>query len=151
MTAPSGPADRWSFVPPGPTLDVHRWTDPFVETHQHAMPAGDIDAELYWLPIIGPTAFLVGRRLAHWLDGTEIIVVGLDVLAKMLGVGNGDRVGAALPRAMNRLVGFNLARWQRGDLGLRTTWPPLTARQFDRLPEALQLMYVERTRAEVSA
>lgn len=126
----------------GPTLTVHRWVDPMVETHPRAMPARSDAAEFYWLPLIGPTSLLCARRLVSWLEQDAPIVVGLDVLAQMLGVTNAGK-HSVLPRTLNRLCGFGLARWRvlDAELDVRTVWAPLTERQVARLPELLVAMY----------
>ena len=129
------------------TLAVHRWTDPLVDTHPRSMPVRSDEAELYWLPLIGPTQLLCARRLVMWLDRDSSIIVGLGPLTAMLGLH--DRCGrnAPLPKAFNRLVRFKLAKWLPSttggafDLALRCTWAPLSERQIDRLPELLAATY----------
>jgi hypothetical protein len=128
------------------TINVHRWDDPVVDGHPMAMPARSDAAETYWLPIIGPTALLCARRLVSWLDAEESIVVGLDVLAAMLGVAAGtlaDSRNAPLPRTLRRLQQYGLARrtGDSPDLWVRRMWAPLTQAQVRRLPEALALAY----------
>ena len=135
------------------TLNVHRWDDPVVDSHPMAMGARSVAAETYWLPLIGPTPLLCARRLVSWLDIESSIVVGLDVLARMLGVhveGLARSSKAPLPRTLRRLCQFGLAR--RGvdspDLWVRRMWAPLTEAQVGRLPEALASSYrVETTAA----
>lgn len=134
------------FAPLG-TLVVRRWDDAVVDSHPMSMPARSDAAETYWLPIIGPTSLLCARRLVSWLDKETSIVVGLDVLAGMLGLGvqTGRGRSAPLPRSLNRLCAFGLAQWVAAgdalDLRVRRTWAPLTQVQIRRLPEALALAY----------
>jgi hypothetical protein len=133
------------------TLVVRRWDDDVVDSHPQAMSARSVAAETYWLPIIGPTTLLCARRLVSWLDAEETVVVGLDVLAAMLGVGlrsladAGGRMGrsAPLPSALRRLCHYGLAHRSdtSPDLWVRRIWAPLTEAQVRRLPESLALTY----------
>lgn len=131
----------------GPTLSVRPWVDKVVEDHPRSMFALSDEAELYWLPFVGPTALLCGRRLVAWLDESPAIVVGIEALGSMLGVRAGGK-NSCLPRALDRLCRFNLARWQVGDsdveLLIRRTWGPLTERQVARLPAMLAALYRAR-------
>lgn len=64
--------------------------------------------EQQWLPVIGPTAFVLARRLDRYLD---LGITSIDVLAlsRSLGLGNRPGRNAPLGRSLTRLANFNLA------------------------------------------
>lgn len=106
------------------------------------------EAELFWLPIIGPTAFLAARRVLQWIQAgypepTEIDVDSAQ-LADMLGVKT-----ATLDRALRRLARYRLAAWDResGVLVLQVSWPALAAHQAARLPDQAAAAWAGRVEA----
>jgi hypothetical protein len=95
-------------------------------------------AETFWLPIIGPTALWCARRLATQLQ-MGALDVDLEVLAAELGVGRGIGRNSPIGRTLNRLAGFDLARFdpERAVYAVRLHWPILSERQARRLPQHL--------------
>lgn len=95
----------------GPTLRIRLWAPPGLE--------GGADcrsryAETYWLPVVGPTAFLIGRRLADGLErvpGDELCLASVENFARLFGV-SGAGGHSAFWRALGRLVDFRVARVQ---------------------------------------
>jgi hypothetical protein len=122
-------------------LLVVRWEDPVVEALGHDVRS--LYAETFWLPVIGPSALWMLRRLSG-LDGVE---VGLTVLSRELGLGASYARHAPVTRTVARLICFGLAApvpWPEGDhLAVRVALPPLTRRQLARLPDHLQLRHRE--------
>lgn len=118
-------------------LHVVPWRDPIVE--RIGFDACGDYVELFWLPILGPTATWMLRRLA-------VIVVlhpegcGLDsgAMSRSFGLGSDTRPKSSFTKSLERLVIFGLARVDQGCLGIRTVVPPVTFKNLARLPEHLQ-------------
>jgi len=112
-------------------------------------------AECFMLPILGPTSYLMLRRLNHLIgqgeDGTapDSPVVDLCELAAVLGVAAPQKRQDLADRALKRLLSFGVVRWEseRAEpervLVVPTRVPSLTQRQIARLPESLQREYVK--------
>lgn len=111
--------------------------DPF-ESRPWPLPGpGTHDAfntycEVFWLPHIGPTSFLLARRLlvapGPWSKA---------VLAAALGVGaNGPN--SALERSLVRLEAFRLATVVDGTILVRSRWQRLPDRLLAKLPEEIR-------------
>lgn len=96
--------------------------------------------EKYWLPVIGPSACWLMRRLASAFDGSpEGFLLPLGETARALGLGDRGGRNSAFFRTLNRLVQFELARPAgRDSLEVARRLPPLTRRQVGRLPGLLQ-------------
>lgn len=117
-------------------LLVVRWDDNVVEALGY--PVRSDYAEMYWLPVIGPSALWMLRRLSG-LHGVE---VGVATLARELGLGLGIGRHTPVVRTAARLITFGMAdvvpRSDGDYLGVRLAVPPLTRRQLERLPDHLQ-------------
>ena len=118
--------------PPASTVTVVPWVDPLVD--ERGLPVSSYYVELFWLPVLGPSATLLLRRLGtmatHLPDG---ITLDRAWLGSSLGLGNGDSRNAPLPRAMERCIRFGVAKRVSGDrLAVR--------RKVGHLPQ----QYVER-------
>ena len=114
------------------------WEDPVVE-------ATGIDAraayvELFWLPVLGPTAVWLLRRIADRFDAEPAgFDLDLDRTAAGLGIGGLDSRHAPLRRALRRCARFRLVRpCGPGEVAVRRTVGPLPRRLLDRLPEDLR-------------
>lgn len=117
----------------------YRLVDPDPVLGQLGVSPCHIYCERFWLPVVGPTALLLGRHLhrATWESGLVAGDTAASVqeeLAARLGVGV-----YPLRRAHDRLVSFGLAsRDGDGTVVLSRLWPPLALRQVRRLSEQLQ-------------
>jgi hypothetical protein len=116
-------------------LAIARWrvTGPSVD------PSSEY-ARRFWLPIIGPTCFLLAQTLTHTLrrvQDPDHISVPTVQLAESIGIGGSLGLHAPLVRSVARLVVFELAMPTNGTLLVRDEWPLLTHRQHRRLPEWL--------------
>lgn len=129
MTAESPLPDLIEVCVTAPLDEWHLITSPYVET--------------YWLPIVGPTPWVLARRLV--LTGAvagwgESVTHDTDVLGRMVGV----RLGQ-LNKAIQRLNWFGLTHW--GQVGgvpqlvARGAWPALPRRHFDRISDFLPAPY----------
>jgi hypothetical protein len=122
----------------GDRLRVVAWLDPIADPHG-VHPCSRY-AELYWLPVIGPSTTWLLRRLSY---GLEMHPTGLEVdlveMARSLGLGQRMGKNAPFRRALQRLCVFELARAHGPNgLAVRTHIPPLPLRHLSRLPESLQ-------------
>lgn len=129
-----------------PTLEIESWNDPVVDELGHD-PRSDY-ANTFWLPILGPSAMAVARKLMEHIerhpDGSELGVADL-----ACAVGLAGRLYDGTPGRHSRIVStllrlhqFGLAQYhtqiERPDLyRVRVTWPPLTVRQAERLPRSV--------------
>lgn len=128
MTTPTFPEEH---------LEIRPWPDPVLDHLGH--DARSPYVERYWLPILGPSATLLVRRLATGLDespeGYEV-----DPAAWALELGIGMRGGRHSPfwRSLERTCRFGAARRHGTVLAVRRRLPPLNRAQVDRLPPALR-------------
>lgn len=112
-------------------VPVTRWVDPVVD--RIGFPVLDPYVELVWLPVIGPSATWMLRRLDSWLtDSSSRVEVDLSELGVMLGLGGSVTPWSSVQRTMGRLVRFGLAEWS-GVLRVRGAVPPLSSRQLARV------------------
>lgn len=111
---------------------VRRLVDPVVD--RVGFGVTDPYVELVWLPVIGPSATWMLRRLDGWLpEPGSVVEFDLGELGAMLGLGPSVAAGSSVQRTMRRLVRFGLADWC-GQLRVRGFVPPLPRRQLVRLP-----------------
>lgn len=117
-----------------PSLDVVAWQDPLIDSLGH--DPNDEYCEQFWLPIVGPSVYLMGRRFVVWLDANpDGLVVPVVPLSASIGLGQGTGRSAPAIRSLARMVAFGLARLDSGDrFAVRRRWPPLTAARARRLP-----------------
>lgn len=142
---------RSAIEPPeAPAIAIVAWDDPMIDVLGHD-PRSSY-AELFWLPVIGPSTLWLARRVAAGLDGhPDGFELPLASTARALGLG--DRGGRNSPfwRSVNRLIGFELARVFPSGQGLavRRRFPPLCTRQLARLTP--DLVEAHRAWGEVHA
>lgn len=121
-------------------------------TAHDPLPIGLVDAdghrllseyvEWFWLPVLGPTALCLLRKLA--LRGQRPpLAYDLPELARSLGVGYHQGRNSPLNRTLERLVMFHVASWDGHTLHVRRCLPTLPARHVDRLPERLRAVHAE--------
>jgi hypothetical protein len=126
---------------PATQLHVTRWVDPIVEAKGYDARSGYV--EIFWLPVLGPTATILLWRfqleLAVDLGGWPM---DLTDLSRELGLGTTESKHAPLPRAISRLVHFGLAkRMAPGQLVVRCVVQLLSAQQLSGLSAPLQLAH----------
>lgn len=123
------------------TLTISSWDDPSVE--QFGIDPRSIYAETFWLPVLGPSATWLLRRIAYHLD-TDTAGFELDLEETALGIGLGgiESRHASLRRALGRCVRFAIARERGGDaVEVRRWLAPIPLRQLARLPASLQELH----------
>ncbi|MBA2281721.1 MAG: hypothetical protein H0W25_10890 [Acidimicrobiia bacterium] len=134
-------------VPTPRALHVRPWPDPVLDELGHD-PRGEY-ADTFWLPLLGPTASLLARRLVAGLEHEpEGFSMPTEDTARMLGLGaRGGRRGP-FQRTVGRLAQFRLA-FLDGDDGLlvRRRLPGLSRTQVTKLPAPLRLAH-DHWRAE---
>jgi hypothetical protein len=123
---------------PPRTLHVTIWDDDAVDPGDHF--AQSVYVELFWLPVLGPSATFLYRRLGGCLESTpDGFSVGLNDLGRELGLGTSDTKNAPLQRAIFRLVRFGVARRHApGELSVRPALETLSPHQVVGLPDILQ-------------
>jgi hypothetical protein len=124
------------------TLIILPWPDPEADRRGHE--ARGRYAELFVLPILGPTATWLLRRL---VDGLEAFPDGYELdlaeTAGALGLNyQPDRVGP-FAKSLQRVVMFGYAQQVPYGLAVRSHLPSLTTKQLERLPSHLRHMHAE--------
>jgi hypothetical protein len=117
-----------------PSLHVLAWPDDVIDNLGYDLHSSY--CERFWLPIVGPSVYLLGRRFGIWLDANpDGLTVPLIPLSGAIGLGQGTSKNSPLIRSLARMAAFGLARVDPGDrLAVRRRWPPLTAARVRRLP-----------------
>jgi hypothetical protein len=140
-----GPAGRPSRPPVGAPL-VRRlrilpWSDPVVEE-------GGVDVlgpyvELFWLPVLGPSATWLLRRMVAGLRARPSgFHLDLEETARALGLGGVGGRRSPFRRALLRCTRYGVARHQGHDaLVVRLVLGPLPDQQLHRLPRSLQVQH----------
>lgn len=127
-----------------PVLVVEALPDPVVEAMGHDPRSAY--AHDYWLPILGPSALAVIRKLIERLEADgERTTVDVAELAASVGLGShaAPSRNSRIVATLNRLCQFGLAEAHSGPgeitlYRVRTAWAPITRRQAERLPARLQ-------------
>ncbi len=126
-------------------VEVVPWVDEVVEAH--GFGPRSIYVEMCWLPVLGPTATLLYRRLGTWVEhnpeGLEVDLVDLSV---SLGLGEGLGRNSLIARALGRLAHFDVAVWRREQLAVRRALPPLALRHQKRLSYTAARLHEEFVR-----
>jgi len=74
-------------------LHVSAWVDPVVDARGH--PADSPYVEIFWLPILGPSATFLLRRLSLYLDMfPQGLPMDLSELSGQLGLGRPSQRGS---------------------------------------------------------
>jgi hypothetical protein len=120
------------------TLHVIAWRDDVVEAV--GFDPRSTYVERFWLPVLGPSATWLLRRLAEGLEAAPLgYALGLDDTAHAIGLGTSQGPRAPMRRAIERCIRFDVARsLASGTLMVRRRIAPLPRRHLARLPLALQ-------------
>jgi hypothetical protein len=122
-----------------PTDDIHvrPWPDPVIDAV--GLDPRSAYVERFWLGILGPSTTWLLRRLAAGLEAEPAgFSLSLPDTAQALGLGGRGR-NSPFVRALARSCQFELAMVPGpGELAVRRRLPPLTRRQLERLPAAVQ-------------
>lgn len=100
--------------------------------------------ETCWLPILGPTATWLYRRLGSWAEyNPDGLSLDMTDLAVSLGLGEGLGRNSLLNKGIERLTRFEVARWDVGQLAVRTALPALPERYAERLSYSSRRLHDE--------
>ena len=114
-------------------LTFEPWADPAVD-HYDSHPEGTY-SRLAWLPVIGPSSWLMWGTLASQLRREPQVTWDLTALAEAHGLQRGAGQHGMVRRTLTRLTQFRLVAPVDETLHLvRLTAPPVTRRQLERLP-----------------
>jgi hypothetical protein len=130
------------------TLIVDRWF-----TDERGEPVTSVYAELFWLPVAGPTSLWLLRRLnAYLADATTPRLLDVAELGRELGLfpprkPQPTMLGRHNPvaRAVDRLSYFGLVRRtpDNGMFRVRTLVPALSPARVAQLPTRLQHLHAD--------
>ena len=120
------------------TIRVLPLPDPVIDTLGHD-PRSPYP-ERFWLPTLGPTAFLLVRYIAHRFDrAPDGFTLDLAETSRCLGLGERHGRNSPLARSLGRIVQFDLAAQEDGEtLAVRRYVPPINRRHVRRLPPSAQ-------------
>jgi hypothetical protein len=120
------------------TLRIRAWPDEVIDSLGFDPRSAYVES--FWLSVLGPSTTWLLRRLVAGLEQQpDGYPISLAETARSLGLS--DRGGRSSPfvRAISRTIKFELAIPQGPELlAVRRKVPPLSQRQVDRLPPALQ-------------
>lgn len=134
------------------TFTVVPWHDPVVDGTGFAVDHPYV--EMFWLPVLGPTATWLLRRLA---GGLAVQQEGFEVdggdLARALGVSHAGGRSSPFGRAMQRCTMFGVAHYVSLEpavvYAVRRRVPAIARRHLDRLPESLTGVHEQWINARV--
>jgi hypothetical protein len=90
--------------------------------------------EMCWLPVLGPTATWIYRRLGSWVEhNPDGLTVDLIDLSVSLGLGEGLGRNSLLARSLGRLSRFGAIEWRGDYLAVRRALAPVPERQASKL------------------
>jgi hypothetical protein len=127
--------------PAHPTITIGVWLDPTVDERGHHVSS--LYVEIFWLPVLGPSALLLLRRCALLTSRRPHgSTVALELLSASLGLGKGVSRNAPLPRAIDRCIRFGAARRVTDNrLAVRRMLGPLSRQHVARLHPTLQELH----------
>jgi hypothetical protein len=122
-------------------LRVVAWLEPKVD--EFGIDARSHYVEIFWLPVLGPTATWLVRRIADRLEtDREGFDLQLHDTARSLGLKTSDQAHAPLRLAIDRCVRYGLAlRVDDCGLSVRRFVPLVPRRLLIRLPTSIQEMH----------
>lgn len=119
------------------TLTVTPWQDATVESLGFAARSDYV--EWFWLPVLGPSATWLLRRIDFGFDEFPAgYTLDVRATAQALGVAARDDAGSIFGRAITRLNTFGIAHGSSGTFAIRRVLPPVSQRHLARMPEHLR-------------
>jgi hypothetical protein len=126
------------------------WVDELVE--EHGFGPRSMYVEMCWLPVLGPTATWLYRRLGSWAEfNPDGVAVDMTDLSRSLGLGSGLAHNSHAAKAISRLERFNAVRWAAGRLLVRRALAPLPQRYLETLTPNTQRLHDAYTRKSKSS
>lgn len=119
-------------------LLVRPWEDPVLDTQGHD-PRGAY-VELFWLPLLGPSATFLARTFARGLESEPGgFALSADEAARSLGLGTKAGRRSPFSRTLARLAQFRMIHLDAEDVVLaRRRFPSLSRTQVAKLPDGLR-------------
>jgi hypothetical protein len=138
-------------VPEPRRLLVRPWEDPVLD-HQGHDPRSSY-TETFWLPLLGPSATLLARKLASGLElDPGGFTLPADDAARSLGLGAKGGARSPFNRTLGRLAQFRLVHLDAEDVVLaRRRFPGLTRTQVAKLIPSLREAHEAWRAAELQA
>lgn len=122
-------------------LTFEPWADPVVDGYG-VDPEGTY-SRLGWLPIVGPSSWLVWGTLSAQLRRQAQVHWELTALAQAHGLQRGSGRNGVVRRTLTRLCQFGLVADDGDDRYLvRLSAPPLTRRQLERVGAVVAELHV---------
>lgn len=108
-------------------LHVVPWHDEVTEAH--GFGPRSMYVEVCWLPVMGPTATWLYRRLGSWVEYNPAgLTVNLQQVSESIGLGEALGRHSKIAKALGRLARYQAVRWGGDELQVRTALPPLPLR-----------------------
>ncbi len=125
-------------------INIVQWKDSLVEHDGYAID--DPYIEMFWLPVLGPTATWLLRRLAGGLQQQpDGYMVDMADLARGIGVTYTPGRHNPFARALNRCTMFGAAQQiavqPLRTIAVRSVLPQLPVRHLSRLPHPLRVAH----------
>ena len=118
-------------------LTVIPWRDPIVESRGFGVRSDYV--EWFWLPVLGPSATWLVRRIDFGFDDyPNGYVLDAQVTARALGIAARDETGTIFGRAVSRLQMFGVAHTLGDSLAVRRILPEVSQRHLQRMPPHLR-------------
>jgi hypothetical protein len=116
------------------------WADPIVDRYDQA-PEGTF-SRLAWLPLIGPSSWLIWGTLAAQLRHDPTVTWNLAELAAAHGLGRSTGTRSAIGRTLTRMAMFPiLGTLEPGQYLVRLTAPPMSRGMLTKLPDHVAEMH----------
>lgn len=129
----------YNAPPLPPCLNVTRWPDRTLETLGHSVDSDYV--ETYWLPVLGPSALLLLRRLGRMAATEGVVPVNVAALAASLGLSGAAGRHDVLGRAVHRLCRFDAAKLDDDTLRVRTHMGPVPLHLTTKWPVFLKVQH----------
>ena len=125
-----------------PNLTVVPWLDTTVESVGFGARSDYV--EWFWLPVLGPSATWLLRRIDFGFDDfPNGYLLDTRATALSLGVAARGDTGTIFGRAVSRLQMFGVAQTARTGLAVRRVLPPVPHRHLQRMPHHLQSAHAD--------
>lgn len=136
-----GQGNRGKARPKPEILNFRTWEDPVADPFGH--DPCSLYVELYWLPVLGPTAILLLRRLHILLkQNSGSFSIPRNQLALEMGIAQWHGPNSPFGRSLKRCCDFSLLHPQSGGLVyVRQRIPNLPPRLSHRLPARIKKLY----------
>ncbi|MFZ9730791.1 MAG: hypothetical protein ACO3CX_04070 [Ilumatobacteraceae bacterium] len=119
------------------SVSVVPWRDATVESL--GFPVRSEYIEWFWLPVLGPSATWLLRRIdAGFEQYPDGYVLDARSTAQALGIAARDDAGTIFARALSRLQSFGIAHGNCNSLAVRRVLPPVAQRHLSRMPATVR-------------